>query len=343
MLKFSRFHLLLILSLILVSCSKDSEPNEGTQQPEEQVIEDEFQYIALRNDGKLFTIVDESGVVEPAGSIPNLEFNTIFNTVTTSSENTYIYESWFDPPQSRLFIRNRRTGNSEMVRLEFPEEFGNIPGFMSLDWDENQNNLIGIIRHEFDSPSTDKPVKIARIDPDTYEIQVLENLDLNTLGYQNVFSSQLIDQKIYVSASKNSRISDADLLEVDLSNKTIKVLSQDSIETGLVNLAAIPNTNKLLGFAPQLNTGYAGAVKPYIYDITMEELTLIDAVPRISGLHFANKTFVNYDSKELIALIVREGHGLFKYDYQTGEFEIIPVKNSEDLSSMVAIIDVIKL
>jgi len=343
MLKFTRYSLILLLGIVMFSCSKNSEPDTKNQEPEEQVVEDNYQYIALRNDGELFTIGDQSGVVETAGSIPGLEFNTIFNTVTSSSENTYIYESWFDPPQPRLFIRNRKTGNSEMVILELPEEFGNIPGFMSLDWDESQNNLIGIIRHEFDSPSIDKPLKIARIDPDTYEIQVLENLDLNTLGYQNVFSSQLIDQKIYVSASKNSRIRDADLLEVDLSNKTIKVLSQESIETGLVNLAAIPNTNKLLGFAPQLNTGYAGAVRPYIYDINMEELVLLDAVPRISGLHFANKTFLNHDSGELITLIAREGHGLFKYDYQSGDFEIIPIKNPEDLSSMIAVIDVIKL
>ena len=180
-----------------------------------------------------------------------------------------------------------------MVELEFPEEFGSVPGFMSLDWDETQNNLVGIIRHEFDSPTINKPLKIARLDPDTYNILVLEDIDLNTLGYQNVFSSQLIDQKIYVSASKNSRMSDADLLEVDLTNKTIKVLSQESIETGLLNLAAIPNTNKLLGFAPQLNSGYGGAVKPYIYNINTEQLTLLDAIPRISGIHFANKTFVN--------------------------------------------------
>lgn len=60
-------------------------------------------------------------------------------------------------------------------------------------------------------------------------------------------------------------------------------------------------------------------------------------------LHFANKTFLNHDSGELITLIAREGHGLFKYDYQIGDFEIILVKNPEDLSSMIAVIDVIKL
>ncbi|MCB7480540.1 hypothetical protein [Christiangramia sediminis] len=343
MLKFSRFHLLLILSLIFVSCSKDSEPNEETPQPEEPLIEDEFQYIALRNDGKLFTIGDQSGVVELAGNIPGLEFNTIFNTVTSSSENTYIYESWFDPPQPRLFIRNRETGNSEMIELDFPEEFGSVPGFMSLDWDERQNNLVGIIRHEFDSPTMNKPIKIARLDPDTYNILVLEDIDLNTLGYQNVFSSQLINQKIYVSASKNSRVSDADLLEVDLSNKTIKVLSQENIETGLMNLAAIPNTNKLLGFAPLLNSGYGGAVKPYIYDIGSESLEELASIPRISAIHFAHKTFVNPYNDKIISLIGQNGLNLFSYDYYSNDFNITPIANPEDLSSMIAIIDVIKL
>tara|TARA_B100001063_G_C16580970_1_gene460745 strand:+ start:512 stop:727 length:216 start_codon:yes stop_codon:yes gene_type:complete len=69
MLKFSRFPLFFILSLVLLSCAKDSEPSEETQQPLEPIQEDQFQYVVLRNDGRLFTIGDQSGVVEDAGSI----------------------------------------------------------------------------------------------------------------------------------------------------------------------------------------------------------------------------------------------------------------------------------
>ena len=343
MLKFSRFHLLLILSLILVSCSKDSEPNEETQYPDEQVIKDEFQYIALRNDGKLFSIGDQSGVVEAAGNISGLEFNTIFNTVTSSSENTYVYESWFDPPQSRLFIRNRDSGDSQMIELDFPEEFGNIPGLMALDWDGSQDNLVGIIRHEFDLPSIDKPVKIVRIDPVTFEITVLEDLDLNSQGYRNVFSSQLIGQKLYVTASKNSELIPSDLLEINLTDKTFRVLAQDNLDKGLLNLGKIPETNKLLGFSPQLNSGYTGTVKPFIYDIDSESSEELISIPGISAIHFAHKTFVNPYSDSMISLIGQNGFNLFSYNYNSNDFDITPIVNPDDLSTMVAIIDVIKL
>ncbi len=338
-----RFSLIFLFSVILYSCSTDSDPAPEEEEPEETIVQDDYQYVALRNDGKLFTIGDQTGVVEDAGSINGLEFNTVFNSVTSSSDYTYIYEAWFDPPQARLFIRNCNNGTSEMVELEFPEEFGNVPGFMSLDWDATQENLVGIIREEFDIPSLDKPIKIARIDPETYEISVLENLDLNALGYRNVFSSQIIGQKLYVSASKNSDLIDADLLEIDLTEKTIKVLPQESINAGLLNLGRIPETNTLLGFAPQLNTGYAGAVKPYLYDIDTEQLDLLEAVPRISGIHFAHKTFVNPHSGEMVSLIGKEGYNLFKYDHSNTDFEITPITNPEDLSTMIAIIDVIKL
>lgn len=338
-----RLSVIFLYCFTLFSCSTDSDPTPEKEEPVETIVQDNYQYVALRNDGRLFTIGDQTGEVEDAGSINGLEFNTIFNSVTSSPNYTYIYEAWFDPPQARLFIRNRTSGNSQMVQLEFPEEFGNVPGFMSLDWDESQNNLVGIIRQEFDIPSIDKPVKIARIDPDTYEIKILENLDLNSQGYRNVFSSQLIGQKLYVSASKNSELNDADLLEIDLTEKTIKVLLQESINTGLLNLGRIPKTNTLLGFAPQLNTGYAGAVKPYIYDIDNEQLDLLETVPRISGIHFTHKTFVNPHSGEMVALIGKYGYNLFKYDHINNDFEITPITNPEDLSTLIAIIDVIKL
>ncbi|MCP9200808.1 hypothetical protein MKO06_12885 [Gramella sp. GC03-9] len=338
-----RFSLIFIFSVILFSCSSDSDPTPEKEERGETIVQDDYQYVALRNDGRLFTIGDQTGEVEDAGRISDLEFNTVFNSVTSSPKNNYIFEAWFDPPQQRLFVRNRTSGNSQMVELEFPEEFGNVPGLMSLDWDASQGNLVGIIREEFDIPSLDKPIKIARIEPDTYEMTILENLDLNVLGYRNVFSSQLIGQRLYVSASKNSNLVDAELLEIDLTEKTLKVLSQESINTGLLNLGRIPETNTLLGFAPQVNTGYAGEVKPYIYDIDNEELDLLETVPRISGIHFAHKTFVNLHSGEMVSLIGKEGYNLFKYDHSNNDFEITPITNPEDLSTMIAIIDVIKL
>lgn len=230
-----------------------------------------------------------------------------------------------------------------MIELEFPEEFSNIPGLMALDWDESQDNLVGIIRHEFDLPSIDKPVKIVRIDPVTFEMTVFENLDLNSMGYRNVFSSQLIGQKLYVTASKNSELIPSDLLEINLTDKTFRVFAQDNLDNGLLNLGKIPGTNKLLGFSPQLNSGYTGTVKPYIYDIDSESLGDLASIPRISAIHFAHKTFVNPYNDFMISLIGQNGYNLFSFDYSSNDFDIIPIVNPDDLSTMVVIIDVIKL
>lgn len=328
-----RGYVLIILSgFILSSCSKD----------EETIVQDDYQYLALRNDGKLFAIGDQTGVVEDAGSISGLEFNTVFNSVTSSSENTYVFEFRFSPLEQRLFIRNRETGKSEMVLLEFPEEFGNGAGFMSLDWDESQNNLVGIVKQEYNlQNSMRKPVKVVRLDPETFEFEVIEDLDLFSLGYQLVYSSQLIGQKLYVSASKTTNRVDIDFLEIDFSSKTIEVLSQESINTGFFNLGRIPGTNILLGFAHELNTGYTGAAKPYLYDLDNQQLDLLEAVPRISVVYVGHKTFVNPHTGEMVGLIARDGFALFKYDHKQNDFKIIPM--TKDLSTFISIIDVIEL
>ena len=44
----------------------------------------------------------------------------------------------------------------------------------------------------------------------------------------------------------------------------------------------------------------------------------------------------------MISIIAQNGYNLFGYDYKLNEFEITPIVNTEDLSSLVTIIDVIK-
>jgi len=338
----STIFLLIFNLLFSISCSTDDTEKES-EMPETPIVQDDYNYVALRSDGKLYTIGDKSGMVTEMGEVQGLQFNTFFNTVTSSSTKTYIYESWFDPVEGRLSILDKESGTSTKIILNFPDEFGDNPGFMSLDWDETNGNLVGIVKEEIDSPSTNRPVKVVRIDPETFEFTVYPQLDLYTSGYENVFSTQLIGQKLYVSASKNANLTYTDLLEIDLSNQVFNVLPKGGIQTGLLNFGTKPNSNRILAFVPQLNTGYAGEVKPYIYNISTREVTEITGTPRISSLNFAHKLFYNPENGEIVELLAKDGFNLFQYNMGNGEYDLVPLVNSEDLSSGIAIIDVVKL
>lgn len=331
-----------LLAMFFISCSEEANPE--TEEPEiPEVEEDQYNYIALRNDGTLFSIGDNSGLVTSIGEIPGLEFNTIFNTVTSSPEHTYIYEAWFDPIEGRLFKLNKETKQSEKIILNFPEEFGSNPGIMALDWDQTNHNLIGIVRQEFDIPSFNGPVKIVLIDSETFEFTVLDDINLNAQGYRDVFSSQLIGQKLYVSASKDDKLINADLLEINLTDKTINVLPREKIQTGLLNLGWIAGSQKLFGFAPILNSEYMGAVRPYIYNTNNTEMEEINAVQNISAIHFSHKSFYHSETNSFIGLIGKDGFNLFNFNTKTNNFSLTPIDNPEDLSSLVTIIGVKKL
>lgn len=330
-----------LIAIFSFSCSTDSDSD--TKEPEIPVVNDQYNYIALRNDGTLFSIGDNSGIVTSIGKVPGLEFNTIFNTVTSSPTHTYIYEAWFDPIEGRIFKLNKETYQSEKIILNFPEEFGDNPGIMAMDWDETNQELIGVVRQEFDVPSFGGPIKIVRINPVTFEFTVLQNINLNTQGYKEVYSSQLIGQKLYLSASKDNKVDHTDLLEIDLNEKTFKLLPQEDTETGLLNLGYIPGTQKLFGFAPILNSSYMGAVRPYVYNINDEEMEEISTASNISAIQFAHKTFYNSQIDKFIGLIAKEGFSLYSFDPNTNKFSFSSIENPEDLSTMIAIISVEKL
>ena len=334
--------------VFLFSCSNDGGENSDDmgnipEETDNPVIKDDYNYIALRNDGNLFTIGSKSGKVTNTGQIDGLEFNTVFNTITSSSTNTYIYEPWFDPVEGRLFIRDRNSGVTEKVILDFPEAFGDNPGFISLDWDENHQNLVGIVKQEFDSGPINLPLNVVRLDPETFEFSVYQDLDLNSAGYVNISASQLIEQKLYVSASKGSDFIHNDLLEIDLTAGTFTVLPQEGMETGIITFGSSPNSSKLIAFAPQLNTSYTGTVRPYVYNLLSREVEEISSIPRIYILQLSYKPFYNPYNGELVTLLGRDEVSIFNYNLSDGKYAFVPVANPEDLSSLIAIIDVVKL
>ncbi|NJW53120.1 hypothetical protein [Salinimicrobium oceani] len=316
-------------------------------EPEEpeipEQIEDEFHYIALRNDGTLFSIGDQTGKVSVTGKIPGIEFNTLFNSVTTSSSKTFIYEHYFDPPRGIIYVFEPSTETTTSVTLEFPEEFVQNTALVSLDWDEDRQNLLGFARQNFEEANNQQAFKLVRIDPENFKITTLE-IDLYAQGYENVFSTTLINQKLYAVASKNDKWTSADLLEIDLEQKTINALPKNGITTSLINIGSGNDLTKIFGFTPVANSNLMAEVRPVIYNLNDKTSSELTAVPRISTLNPAHKTFFHQEKGEFVELVGADNtKSIFTYQPSTGDYSLLKTKSPNDLSSLVSIIGAVKI
>ncbi|MDT0690816.1 hypothetical protein RM549_13545 [Salegentibacter sp. F188] len=339
-LKYVKPLLMVVLLAAVFSCSEDESPS-GTETPDE--VEDTFYYIALRNDGTLFNIGNNSGKVVQTGRIPGIEFNTLFNSVTSSDSETFIYEHRFDPPRGILHEKNSESGQIQSTILDFPEQFGENTALLSLDWEEENQDLIGITRENMEQSNHQRPIMVVRINPDNLQI-ISQDINLATEGYENVFSTSLVGQKLYVVASKTERVVNADLLEIDLEQNSITILPFSETEAGITNLGNSGSPNSLFGFVPVANSSIMAEVRPVIYDIQAKTSSEISEVPQISALHFAHKTFYNKEGGEFAELVgANNAKSIFKYYPSTGDHQIIKLQNADDLSSLINIIGIREL
>lgn len=339
----SRLCPLILVLLLIYSCSENTgfekEPEE-----EKEHVEDDYAYLVLENTGKLHTIGDKTGIVSTVGEIEGLKFNTVFNSVTSSSTKIYIYEAQFDPPRGNLFILDRENLTSEMVVLDFPEEFGDNPGLQSLDWMESNGKLIGVVRPDFDLPTTQGPIKLVEINPENFEIKSFNGLNFYTEGYQNFYSSTLRNEELYISASKNGDFLNNDFLRINLNELSYEVLPQGTIETGILSIGGNASINEIFVFAPLLNTGRGNASKPYLFDIDSNELTEIVNFPEVSEINLVDKIFYNPFNNGFVNIIgYNSGISLMIYKAGNDETEYVNISNPELLSSGTGIIDVLSL
>ncbi|MDT0687711.1 hypothetical protein [Autumnicola psychrophila] len=339
LLKSLRPLLIMVLLASFFSCSEDESPEET----EGSEIVDTYSYLALRNDGTLFTIGNNSGKVVEMGNIPGIEFNTMFNAVTSSGSENFIYEHRFDPPRGIIYAWEKRSGETRSAILDYPEQFGDNTALLSLDWDEENQNLVGITRENMEQSNHQKPIMVVSINPENFEITTGE-IDLSTKGYENIYSTSLIRQKLYVVASKTERVTEADLLEIELDQNSVEVLPRQGIATGFTNIGNSGGTTTLFGFSPVANSSYMAEVRPVIYNIETGTVTEVSEVPRISSLNFAHKTFYNGEGKEFVELVgANNSINLLKYNPSTGDQELIKLQNADDLSSLISIIAVREL
>ncbi len=251
-----RIHLIILISILIVSCSSDNKEIEPIEEPE--IINDTHSFIALRNDGQLFEIGGESGRITKSTKVSGVVFNTLFNTLTSSANTRYFYEQIFDPISGFLYVQNRDETFSRRISIELPEEvYGSTPGFTSLDWYESGNELIGFVtdRIEYEEGN----FQLVGINIETFEITNYGEIP----NLQGVRSTTLVGSNLYISSQFNFSAYQFQVL--NLLDKNLTSLSFSSTGLPPIVLSNNPQNNKLFGFVRRDDSNLIQSVNPIIF------------------------------------------------------------------------------
>lgn len=261
------------------------------------------------------------------------------NAVTSSGEKIYINEHLFDPFQSRIIEYDTETEKSLVHNLELPVEvFGENAGLLSLDWDENNERLIAIVREEIEYQFNGKS-RVAEINPETMEVTSL-NIEI---AFNLSHSTALIDQKLYVLSSNQTDFRDAQMLEIDLEAKSLSEFSFSSEAANFAGaLGSSGSTGYLFGFSP-VSSSHMGEALPVIIDPSGGESISITDLPRISIRHLVRKSFYNSLSGEFVDLVYSSGENLFKLDLSDEVASLVDLGDIDDFSTTTIIVEVREL
>ena len=337
----TNFLQILALILLFISCSTEDKPDEVSEKPEEPevVIEDNFNYLALRADGNLYEIGNKTGKVSRVGSISQMQgnLNMIPSAVTASAEKIFIYEQLFDPFQGRILVRDKATGLVSIFVLDFPAEiYGENAGLNSLDWDSKNGKLVGIVRDEFEL-NNNNTSRVVRIDPETMALEYGEI----SFNYSTTFSSSLLNNKLYALSSNTGSLDRSKLLEIDLITKTVSPLEVSGNNAIIGNLSNNGASNFLFGFTPVIGSTYMGEMQAFKLNLSTNEFENLPELSRFSAHHIARKSFYNEDSNEFAELILKENKDqILLYNDQTNKIEILELSGSSDFDTSTIIIDV---
>ncbi|CAN5160972.1 hypothetical protein BH23BAC2_BH23BAC2_21970 [soil metagenome] len=302
---------------------------------------DTYKYIALRSDGQLFEVGNHTGKISPVNKIPGIEFVSNLNTLTFSPTNLYIYEHKFPPLQSTIHVYNRTTKTTQTKTISFPKEvFGEAPGLVSLEWDETNGVLVGLVKEHYES-GPNHITRVARIDPVNFEVTSM-NIELDRA---HVISTQLIENKIYTSTYKPGTGGGSnDFFQIDLATGTLTSLELPNMVWPPIHLSKNNTNNLLFGFLPVAGSTFAGEGKPVTINPATRQVTNLFPNEMIGNKNFSGRSFFNPGSGEHVDFITSATYnGLFQYNTNTQEVAVTELPLPNDLSSMVAIVDVRKV
>ena len=332
-----------ILALFIFGCTQDEiEPIQPTTG---SVIKNTFTYVALRNDGTIFEIGDETGEIKKVGKVPETVFNVDFNTITSDGNNTYFYEqlpevisddvlqSGFKGQLCRL---NTDTLESNCAIVDFADPiFPKFPMLIAMDWNVQQKILIGLVTdtNQFYQEHT---IYVVNIDPVTFEISYTGI----QFEYGFISSTCLVENTYFLSHPIETFGNKSVFNALDLSNGTVKSIKTYNIESSPFLLSYNEEMNTLFGLSLKSNTGFLNASTSIRYEIDKEQIELIDPTHRISFSQIAGKSYFNDSSNEHIALTSDVTEGLLRYDAEANILKFVPLATIDnDLSSFIAIIN----
>jgi hypothetical protein len=332
--------LFLLLVFTLISCSTAENPPEP-EVPEVVAEEDTYNFIALRNDGQLFEIGNKTGKISSGNKIQGIEFNTLFNGVTSTGSTLYVYEHRFDPFQAYIHEYNLVTGTNKTHEINFSEDvFGPYAGLISLEYDEQNNMLLALVKENFEEnhPLTSR---VARIDPVTFEVSSLD-IEINK---GHIMGTLLKDNNIYASSYKTSTGSgENDFFKIDLSNGSINRIALDNISIPPIHLSHNVTKNTLFGFLPVPGSTFLGASEPVIMNPGTGEITYLLPEEITGNKHQFGRSIYHPATNEHVDIITSPTYNaLFRYNAVTQEVNVIHLPNPNDLSSLVTLVGAVKV
>lgn len=302
--------------LFLTDCSKDE---GGTDpKPEESILTDVHTYIALRNDGTIFEIGDETGEIKKVGKIPKVTFNILFNTVTSSESTTYMYEQMPETFNNdggttgfrgQLCELNRNTLSSKCTILDFSNNvFPEFAGLIALDWDEENKRLIGLVS-DMVSDAKNNSNYLVYIDRETLKITYS-----GIQFMQDFINSTFLVGGTYYFSSRHDTFNNKPIFSnLDLSIGTQNIINTPNIDSPPFLLSGNTDTKKLFGLAE-----YTNATVPITFDVVGQKFEKLSSPTRIAYKQQFGKSFFNATNNEHIALVNSEmGECLLCYNVRT--------------------------
>lgn len=330
--------LLLLILCCFISCST-SETEPDPEEPE-VVLEDNYNYIALRHDGQLFEIGDNTAKIKAINKIQGIGFTTAMNAITHSASKVYIYEHKFPPSHPVIHEYNFATKTSKSHGIVFSEEaFGAYPGLLSLEWDEENKVLLALVKENF---GEDHPLssRLAQIDPETFKVTSM-NIEVDR---GHIMGTLKKGNSIYASSSRSATSGVHDFFKIDLQSGLVTSLEVDGMTIAPIHLSHNPAKNALFGFLPVQGSSFMGASDPVVLNPGTGVVKQLLPNELTGNKHQFGRSFFNTESAEHVDFITSMTYNaLFRYNSNTQQVTVTKLPHPNDLGSLISIVGVVKL
>lgn len=230
----------------------------------------------------------------------------------------------------------KRGGVFRRVPIELPEAvFGPVAGIVSLDWYETGQELLGFVKDYIDNDQGS--FRLVGVNIETFNVTDYGEIE----DLQGIRSTTLVGTNLYISSISNSYPLGFRFQVFNVIDKSLTTLPVPDANTPPILLSNNTEDNNLFGFIRRENSKIIQAADPIIYSADFQSYEIVPLDVDIALINVFGKSF--YDSKrnQHITLVATlEFYALLKYNIITDEVTLTPLKDYDELSSLIGIIDV---